>query len=257
MRLKVWMALGWFILSGILSWEAAKADDTLATVLDSRILEQGDNRIHGFTYYNGYLWASTRTSPCRILRIDPETLDYERVILDAGLNDGEDLIGAEGYVWVILWTVPGKVVKVDPATLEWEVAIAFQPGELFNGGSLEYAYGYLWAGGRSGKMARIDLSDMSYEVYDYSDTTGNHQFHALTSGGGYIWGSAPAFRDSWLWGRETIGNTMVRVNPEDPMDCSWLYIDSINMSDVNVKFKMDNYGLIKIPENGREKSLPQ
>ena len=41
-------------------------------VIKTKILEQGDNRIHGFTYYDGYLWASTRTSPCRILKIDPD-----------------------------------------------------------------------------------------------------------------------------------------------------------------------------------------
>ena len=98
MKLRVWMTLGCLLLSGIVCYEA-EADDALATVVDSRELEPGDSFIHGFTYYNGYLWASTRTNPCRILRIDPVTLDYDRIILDPGLNDGEDLIAAAGYIW--------------------------------------------------------------------------------------------------------------------------------------------------------------
>ena len=163
--------------------------------------------------------------------MDPETLSYDRIILDAGLNDGEDLIAAEGYIWVILWITPSKIVKVNLETLEWEVAVSFQRNELFQGGSLEYAYGYLWAGGRYGKIARIDLRDMSYQVYDYSTATGNFQFHAMASGGGYIWGSAPAYRDSWFWGRTYVGNTIVRANAEDPTDYSSVYISGSHFND--------------------------
>jgi len=230
MKVRIWTALGCFLLLSIMSL-TAESDDTLIMAADTRQLEPGDNQIHGFTYFNGYLWASTRTNPCRILRIDAETLNYDRIILDQGLNDGEDLIAAEGHIWVILWTAPSKIVRVDPETLEWEVAVVFQPGELFQGGSLEYAYGYLWAGGRNGKIARIDLNDLSYQVYDYSTATGNFQFHAMTSGGGYIWGSSYSYRNSWLWGVEYLGNTIVRVNPDDPADYSSVYIDDATISD--------------------------
>ena len=113
--------------------------------------------------------------------------------------------------------------------MEWKVALTLDG--IFQGGSLEYAFGYLWAGGRYGKIAKIDIKDMSYQVYDYSQATGSHQFHALTSGGGYIWGSAPAFVDSWFWGREYIGNTIVKLNPNDPTDYSSVFIDDLNMSD--------------------------
>jgi hypothetical protein len=224
MKVKIWLLI--FLL--LLAW-GAEADS--ASAADSRILEQGDDLIHGFTYFDGYLWASTRTSPCRILRIDAETLSYDRVILDTGLNDGEDITAAEGYIWVILWTNPSVIVRVNPDTMEWNVALTFQQGELFQGGSLKYAFGYLWAGGRYGKIARIDLKDMSYQVYDYSAITGSFQFHALTSGGGYIWGSAPAFQDSWFWGREYIGDTIVRVNPDNPTDYSSVFVNDISISD--------------------------
>ena len=74
MRIRTLTALGCFLLLAILNSPAA-GDDALIMAADARQLEPGDNQIHGFTYYNGYLWASTRTNPCRILRIDPVTLD--------------------------------------------------------------------------------------------------------------------------------------------------------------------------------------
>jgi len=206
--------------------QPVKAASTSFSVVKTRILEPGDDLIHGFVYYEGYLWASTRTSPCRILKIDPETLDYERVILDAGLNDGEDLIAADGYIWVILYTSPSKIIRVDPGTLAWEVAVSFQSSELSNGGSLEYAFGYLWAGGRDRKIAKIDLSDLTYETYSYSTVVSDSQFHALTSGGGYIWGSCPHYSSWQGW----YADTVVRINPSNPADYTSVYI-STQMSD--------------------------
>nr|MDO8080302.1 M23 family metallopeptidase [Candidatus Freyarchaeota archaeon] len=202
----------------------AKADDF--RVVKTKVLESGDNLIHGFIYYDGYLWASTRTSPCRILKIDPDTLDYERIILDAGLDDGEDITAAAGYIWVILYTSPSKIIRVDPNTLEWEVAVQFKSDELSYGGSLEYAFGYLWAGGDYGKIARIDLDDVTYQVYDYSAVVGDSQFHALASGGDYLWGSCPLY--SWWLGY--YADIVVRINPNNPTDYISLYI-STPMSD--------------------------
>jgi len=186
-------------------------------VIKTKILEQGDNRIHGFTYYDGYLWASTRTSPCRILKIDPDTLNYEKIILSSGLNDGDDIISANGYVWTILYTSPSKIVKIDPGTLNWEVVITFKSNELKYGGSLEYAFGYLWAGGH-GKLAKINLNDLSYDVYDFSSVIGDAQFHALSSGGGYMWGSCPSAK------------RILRINPDNPTDYDSLYL-SVPMTD--------------------------
>ncbi|MBA7662471.1 hypothetical protein ES703_70500 [subsurface metagenome] len=188
-------------------------------VTKTRILEQGDNLIHGFTYYDGALWASTRTSPGRILKIDPNTLEYERIVLDHGLNDGEDLIAANGYIWAILYTSPSKLIRIDPNTLHWEVAISFTSNEIRYGGALEHAFGYLWAGGY-GKIARIDPSNLDYDIYDYSAVIGTAQFHALASGGGYIWGSAPR------------ANTILRINPANPPDYDSLRLDAPMSDDI-------------------------
>ncbi len=91
MKVRIWAILVYFLLLVILN-SLTEGDDTLIIPAGTRQLELRDNQIHGFTYYDGYLWASTRTNPCRILRIDPVTLDYDRIILDPGLNDGEYLI---------------------------------------------------------------------------------------------------------------------------------------------------------------------
>jgi len=153
MKAKVWLLICFSLFT------------TGAAAEDGRTLERGDDLIHGFAYFKGRLWASTRTSPCRILRIDPETMEYDRIILDSGMDDGEDLIAAEGYIWTILWTNPCMIARVDPETMEWSIALTLDG--MFQGGSLEYAFGRLWAGGRYGRIAGIDLKDMSYQVYDY------------------------------------------------------------------------------------------
>lgn len=192
---------------------------TRLIAIKTKVLEQGDNLVHGFIYYEGYLWASTRTSPCRILRIDPNTLDYERVILSTGLDDGEDIVAAAGYVWVILYTSPSKLIRIDPNTLRCEVAISFTSDEIRYGGSLEYAFGYLWAGGY-GKLAMVDPSNLDYDIYDYSGVISTAQFHALASGDGYIWGSCRS------------ANTILRINPTNPADFSSLRLDAPMSDDI-------------------------
>lgn len=150
----------------------------------TKILSSGDNLIHGFIYYDGYLWGSTRTTPARVLKINPETLDYERITLDSGLNYGEDIEAAENYVWVVLRISPTKLIKVNPTTLSWETAITFSGFD--EGQSLVYAFNYLWIGGMS-KIAKVNLTSLSYTLYDYSGLVGIRDFHAITSGGSYIW----------------------------------------------------------------------
>lgn len=174
-------------------------------IIEQKILDSGDNRIHGFIYSHNYLWASTRTSPCRILKINPSTLEYERITLDYGLDDCEDIVSTQENIWAILYTSPSRIVKVNPNTLEWEIAITFKPEEIQYGGSLEYAFGYLWAGGY-GKVAKINIENLDYRIFDYTDVVGTNQFHGLTSGGGYIYASSPK-------GKESI---ILRIDPNKP-----------------------------------------
>jgi len=203
----------------------------MLSVLKTKVLDDGDNQIHGFIYYDGYLWASTRTSPSRILKIDPDTLQYQKIVLSPDLNTGDDIIAAEGYIWVIIYTTPAKIVRVNPETLSWEVAVSFKRSEISRGGSLEYAFGHLWAGGAPGKIAKINVGNLTYQIYDYSTDVGTSQFHGLTSGGGYIWGSAPLFRSSLL-GREFYADTIVRINPSQPSDYRTVYIDTPMSDDI-------------------------
>lgn len=127
-----------------------------------------------------------------------------------------------------LYTSPSKIIRVDPGTLAWEVAVSFQSSELSLGGSLEYAFGYLWAGGYDRKIAKIDLSDWSYETYSYSSVVSGSQFHALTSGGGYIWGSCPHYSEWQGWYADTI----VRINPSNPADYTLVYISTLMCDDM-------------------------
>jgi len=212
------LIIGGFSCLLIILASEPRADYSPSAVLNDRIMEQGDNFIHGFTYYKGYLWASTRTDPCRILKIDPDTLNYERIELGVGFNNGEDLIGVDGYIWVILNTTPTQIISVDTETMEWESTLTFKKNELWRGGSLEYAFGHLWAGGHCGKIAKINLGDMSYQIYDYSSAVGDLQFHALKSGGEYLWASSPDFEDHETETHDIVKNKILRIDPHNPSD---------------------------------------
>jgi len=198
------------------------------SVLQSTVLEQDDEYIHGFVYHGGYLWASTRTVPCRILRIDPDTLGYEKIILDEGYNDGEDLIASGGWVWVILYSTPSRIVQVDPDTMTWQAAVTFKPEEFSRGGSLTYAFGSLWAGGGEGKIARIDPESLACEIFDFSTALGRLQVHALTSGNGYLWASSPIFSTSSSSDDESI---VLRINPHDPREYAAVFLQETTVSD--------------------------
>ncbi len=181
------------------------------------VLESGDNKIHGSAYYKGYLWFSTRTNPARVLKMNPDTLEYERIILK-GLNDGEDLIVAKGFIWVILYDYPTKVVKINPDNLIVEKIIEIK--EMNRGGSLLYEFGYLWAGG-VGKLARINVSNSDYTIYKYPT---KNQFHALTGGNEFLWGSSP----NQYSGKTTI----FRINPSNPKQYDSVVIKKIVTDDM-------------------------
>jgi hypothetical protein len=203
--------------------------ETLApSVLQSTVLEQGDEYIHGFVYHGGYLWASTRTAPCRVLRIDPETLRYEKIVLDESYDDGEDLVMGGGWVWVVLYGTPSRIIRVDPDTLTWQTAVAFKPEKFTRGGSLVYAFGSLWVGGGDGKIARIDTESLACEIYDYSTALGRLQVHALTSGDGYLWASSPIFSIPEPGDEESI---VLRINPHDPREYAAVFLQETTVSD--------------------------
>ncbi len=185
-------------------------------VVLARKLESGDDLIHGFTYAYGSLWGTTRTYPARILRFNPETLDYTRIILPNGYDDAESIIACGGYLWATTYTYPTHLIRIDPVSMAWDEPVVFRSGEHNLGGSLEYAFGYLWAGGE-GKLARIDLNGMTYSLFSYTGIA--NQFHALTSGGGYLWGAVP--RD----------NTILRINPGNPAVATPLKMTSLSVSD--------------------------
>jgi hypothetical protein len=204
------------------------ADTISASSIQSTVLEEGDAYIHGFAYFEGYLWASTRTKPCRVLRIDPKTLSYERILLDEDAFEGEDLITAAGSIWIILYGPPTRIVRLDPETLRLDTVVEFGQDELTRGGALEHAFGALWAGGGNGKFARIDLTDFSYEVFDYTTALGRLQIHALTDGGGYLWASSPLYRKSETTGNESI---VLRINPRCPTEYAAVFLRNMSVSD--------------------------
>jgi hypothetical protein len=160
--------------------------------------------------------------------VDPETLEYRRIILRESFDDGEDLVAAEDWVWVILYGTPSRLVRVHPESLHWETAVSFEAEEFTRGGALTYAFGSLWAGGGDGKIVRIDPQSLDYEVFYFSTALGRLQVHALTSGSGYLWASSPIFNPS---DSERDQSIVLRVNPCDPREYAAVFLQDTPVSD--------------------------
>ena len=190
----------------------------------TKICNSGDNKIHGSEYLNGSLWFSTATNPARILKMNATTLDYQKVTLTSGLYSGYDVEYAEDYIWVTLRMGDTKLVKVTPSNLSWEIALTMDSPTLAFGASLVYAFDYLWVGGKS-KMARVNLTDMSYSVFDYTATIGLNFVHALASGNGYVWATTMAT------------GYVLRIDPSDPTTytssytCGYYLADDMDFMD--------------------------
>lgn len=192
----------------------------LASSIVTRVLDAGDSLIHGLIYYNNYLWASTRTNPGRILRINPTTLEVNaRVILPTGLANAEDIEAANGYIWSITSTDPSYLVQVDPVTMVFTTTALSNGGNDFMayGESLDYSFGRLWAGGYD-RLAEIDISTSppSFVLHDISQI---RQYDytlgvALTNGDGYLWG---VFGQWSFTPPYFMGTTVVRINPANPI----------------------------------------
>lgn len=192
----------------------------LASSITTRVLDPGDSLIHGLIYYNNYLWASTRTNPGRILRINPSTLEVNaRVILPTGLFNAEDIEAANGYIWTITSTDPAYLVQVNPVTMVYTTTALTNGGNDFMayGESLDYSFGRLWAGGYD-RLAEIDIST-SPPTFILHDFTALRQYDyvlgvALTNGDGYLWGvyGQWAFTPPYF-----MGATVVRIDPSNPI----------------------------------------
>lgn len=193
---------------------ATRSSALEATVALSRTLEPGDNLVHGLIVAEGALWASLRTSPARILRIDPATLAYQRITLSPGLNVADDIVAAEGAIWTITYTSPSRLIRIDPATLAWDVAATI---EGLYADSLAYAFGSLWVGGADRAIARVSPGDGRYELFTYPALPPRTLVHALTSGGGYLWANAVHYTAGGFFTPSLpYASTILRISPASP-----------------------------------------
>lgn len=195
---------------------------------DTKILETGDNLIHGFKYYNGFLWASTRTSPARILKINPSTLEYQKIILPTGYDNGEDLVVAEGNIYVILSIDPARIIQIEPNTMTWKNFVQFGTNELSKGQALTYSTGTIWAGGFDRSVAKIDIRNGLYQIFKYQDLLSNSSFHALTADNDFIWGIVRHYDFSGA----SYASSVVKIDPTNPSNYSSQYVDDPIADDI-------------------------
>ncbi len=194
------------------------------------ILSSGESKIHGLIYYDGYLWASTRTSPAKVIKINPASTPMavvNSVTLATNRNDAEDIVAANGYVWTVAsetdelnYTGLTYLVRVDPATLAVQYTLLVEDAQNFLalGESLKYAHGKLWAGGYN-YIAEIDITNpgsITFELHDYS----------ALSQQDYVWATALTSDATHLWAifgqgdftpPSLTGSTIVRIDPANPV----------------------------------------
>jgi uncharacterized repeat protein (TIGR01451 family) len=195
----------------------------------SKVLPSGDSLIHGLVYYNGYLYASTRTdqnfsNPARVLEINPDTLDVITSTTLTSLYGGEDIVAANGYLWVILYMEPARLVRVDPGTLGWDIALEFnQPisPTMGAGESLTYAFGYLWVGGRN-YLARVNITSPltpSYKLFDLTalnlNTSNAGLLGSMAHDSQFLWGSYKQ-HEGPLDAGDFYASTVVKMDPINP-----------------------------------------
>ena len=181
----------------------------------------GDNLIHGLIYYNGNLWASTRTAPARVLKIDPTTLGVasRRILTDTiGLDYGEDIEAANGYIWTVLYTNPARLVRVDPTTLAVQITSFTSPNFMSAGASLDYSFGKLWVGGLN-SVAEVDITNPNSPLITV------HNYSALRlPGEDFVLATALSHSATYLYASFTQGTyaggyhsaTIARIDPATP-----------------------------------------
>jgi uncharacterized repeat protein (TIGR01451 family) len=212
------------------SWNATNSVLPKSSNVLTNVLPSGDSYIHGLIYDNGYLYASTRTcvdvqtctDPARVLKIDPNTLTVVSTATLTALYGGEDIVAANGYIWVILYMTTARLVRLDPATLtgisvmEFNKSITQTMGE---GESLDYAFGYLWAGGRD-HLARVDISNPitpTYQLYDLSflnlPGSDGGLLGSLSNDNQFLWGTYKQYSNTL---ESFYASTVIKMDPANP-----------------------------------------
>ncbi len=206
-------------ISGIVNNQRVGSPD--ASSVQTNVLGTGDGNIHGLVHYGGFLWACTRTSPARVLKISPSSLSVVARAELTGLNYAEDIIAVDYdqngnyYLWVVLRTVPARLVRVNP--VDMTTSITALTG-MNSGTALLYAFGKLWVGG-SNRIVEVDISDPdspSFVVHDFSGLKLEDFVivAALASDSSYLY--AAFLQGDFSEPDQYIGTTIVRLNPGNP-----------------------------------------
>jgi hypothetical protein len=113
------------------------------------VLDAGDTAPHSVCYDpdRNRIWIVCNTSPTRVLRLNPEDLTYDRLILPAGVNLGYRIAYDGKWIWVTTSDVPAEVVRINPDTLAYTVLYLPADRNFANGlcvGGLRGGTRYVW-----------------------------------------------------------------------------------------------------------------
>ena len=163
---------------------------------DSVTLAVGDDQPFNICYDHDRdrIWIVLRTSPVRVLRMNPEDFTYDRLILPVGINIGWRIAYGYNYIWVTTSDTPASVIRIDPDTLAYTVLTLPNDGLHGLACGLCIGGGYVWVGcGTAGApwgnwVLRMNPQTMAYTEVDLMATVGNFsQTYELVYDGQYIW----------------------------------------------------------------------
>lgn len=155
-------------------------------------LDAGDNHPHDvcFDPDRNRIWIICHVDPPRILRVNPETLAFDRITLTAG-DTGYRICYDGKWVWATTDTPPGRIIRVNPDTLAYETAalpVASGHGLCIGGRRNSVRYVFVGTGTRI-----LRFNPDLWPAYDEVDLSGEADPDWLTirdvcdDGNGRIW----------------------------------------------------------------------
>ena len=162
--------------------------NTLTIVATMNFTSSDDPRY--MIYANGYLYASSNTTPGRIIKINPTTMTIvTTLILNTGHNGSFGMVYDGTYIYVCCYITPGIIVKINPITMTEVGSLTLASGERprligFDG---NYIYPVLYR--VPTRIIKVDSSTMT-RITDLTLNAGENYCRGFVFDGTYFYATS-------------------------------------------------------------------
>jgi len=185
--------------------------------------------VHGFVYYDGYLYLASVTSPAKLAKVKPN--NYSDVTIKTITRNGAnasrlyDIIAESGYLWTI--DSGGYLYKLNSSNMD-----TTEYSQLFpEAGQALYSDGiYIYATGAGGWVAKYRISD--------GDRSNNN-----VSAAGLL--HSAVVDGSWLWAFDNSQRSLYKINKtslqlSDEKNIGYIVTDDIAQDDNYIYLPVEN-----------------